>query len=131
MLKASLAATQPILFKAEFACCWRNEGLSCQTFCFSVDWSERFSPVQAEWIDLLEEDRSGRVRWENPKLAASLRVTSTGRKGRPPPIVRDALNGDPAPQGETAIGWRIAVWWRDDACYYKGTIEHYNAEAGN
>ena len=79
---------------------------------------------------MLEEDRSGRVRWENPKLCASLRMTGTSKKGKPPPLVRDALNGEPAPTGEAAVGWRIGVWWRDDACYYKGGIELYSAESG-
>ncbi len=70
------------------------------------------------------------MRWENPKLAANLRVTSTGKKGQPPAVIRDALNGEPAPVGEAAVGWRIGVWWRDDACFYKGTVERFSSESG-
>ena len=79
----------------------------------------------------MEEDRSGRVRWQNSKLSAYLRESGEGkRKKPPPPVGRDARQGDPTPTGDAAIDWRISVWWKDDACFYKGIIEAYNSESG-
>lgn len=87
--------------------------------------------TQAEWIDLLEEDRRGRVRWQNPKMSANLRAAPQEGKSRPPPpIIQDALGGAAPPQGNAAAGWRIAVWWKDDACFYRGAVQGFDPESG-
>ena len=87
--------------------------------------------MQAEWIDLIEEDRSGRVRWENSKLSANLRDSGEKDRWKPLPLIgRDARHGDPTPEGNAAIGWRISVYWRDDICFYHGIVESYNPDSG-
>jgi hypothetical protein len=57
--------------------------------------------MQAEWIDLLEEDRSGRVRWDNPAMCTKLKFSNSAVKRRPPTIGRDALHGESAPTGHS------------------------------
>lgn len=87
--------------------------------------------MQAEWIDLLEEDRAGRVRWANPKMSANLRSGKNEKKAKPPPVIaQTALNGEAPPEGEAAAGWRVSVWWKDDMCFYAGLVEGYSAESG-
>lgn len=87
--------------------------------------------MQSEWIDLIEEDRSGRVKWENSKLSANLRDSGENKKKKPPPpIGKDARQGDPTPTEKSATGWKISVWWKDDARFYPGMIESFDPESG-
>lgn len=32
--------------------------------------------------------------------------------------------------GLAAVGWRLSVWWSDDARFYSGTAQEYNPESG-
>ena len=85
--------------------------------------------VQSEWLDLKEEDRVGRVRWEDKAMSTHIRHEAKA-KGAPPPFEPDALRGAPPPKGQEALGWRVGIWWRDDAAYYYGMIEEFDSESG-
>lgn len=34
------------------------------------------------------------------------------------------------PRGRAAMGWRIAVFWKDDATFYEGKVTGYNCATG-
>lgn len=34
------------------------------------------------------------------------------------------------PRGRVAMGWRIAVFWKDDATFYEGKVTGYNCATG-
>lgn len=36
--------------------------------------------------------------------------------------------GQPPPRGEGLVGWRIAVYWKEEKQFYQGTVEDYDAE---
>ena len=63
-------------------------------------------------------------------MSANLRGTSDEKKTKPPLILADARNGEPAPSGNLAVGWNVAIWWKDDACFYKGQVQEYNPDSG-
>ena len=60
----------------------------------------------------------------------SLWLAGDQKKQKLPPIQSDALHGEPPPTGLAAVGWRVAIWWKDDACYYKGRVLSYDPESG-
>lgn len=33
--------------------------------------------------------------------------------------------GDDVPKGRDAVGWRVAVYWKDDRTFYEGTLADY------
>lgn len=35
-----------------------------------------------------------------------------------------------APRGRAAIGWRVGVYWKDDAVFYPGEIRGYDSATG-
>jgi hypothetical protein len=41
-----------------------------------------------------------------------------------------SLSGDEVPKGRDAIGWRIAVYWKDDRTFYEGQVYDYEASTG-
>ena len=63
-------------------------------------------------------------------LSASLGLAGDQKKQKLPPIQSDALHGEPPPTGLAAVGWRVAIWWKDDECYYKGRVVSYDPESG-
>lgn len=79
----------------------------------------------------MEEDRSGRIRWQIPRASANLRDSGDGKGKKPPPAInRDARQGESAPVGAAAVGWRVSVWWKDDVRFYPGTVESFDPESG-
>jgi hypothetical protein len=38
--------------------------------------------------------------------------------------------GDDVPKGRDAVGWRIAVYWKDDRTFYEGELADYEPSAG-
>ena len=83
--------------------------------------------VQDEWLDATEEARRGRLRW----LASDDGVTPSAADARPPTDPEEEqLPGPrkPPPQGHAAVGCTIGVWWIDDAQYYFGRVQEYDAE---
>eukprot|EP00775_Hariotina_reticulata_P003944 gene3944-4198_t len=67
---------------------------------------------EEEWTDLAREN----VRW--------LKATRHGA------ISAGRVAGDEVPKGRDAIGWRIAVYWKDDRMFYEGEVCDYEASTG-
>lgn len=38
--------------------------------------------------------------------------------------------GEEAPKGRDALGWRIAVYWKDDRLFYEGRLNDYEPATG-
>jgi hypothetical protein len=38
--------------------------------------------------------------------------------------------GDDVPKGRDAVGWRVAVYWKDDRTFYEGELADYEASTG-
>ncbi|WIA16327.1 hypothetical protein OEZ85_013026 [Tetradesmus obliquus] len=66
-----------------------------------------FLDGEEEWADLSREH----VVW--------LRAT------RPGALSAGIVTGDEVPKGRDAVGWRVAVYWKDDHTFYEGTLADY------
>ncbi|WIA36524.1 hypothetical protein OEZ86_007818 [Tetradesmus obliquus] len=66
-----------------------------------------FLDGEEEWADLSREH----VVW--------LRAT------RPGALSAGIVTGDDVPKGRDAVGWRMAVYWKDDRTFYEGTLADY------
>jgi hypothetical protein len=38
--------------------------------------------------------------------------------------------GDDVPKGRDAVGWRVAVYWKDDRTFYEGELADYELSTG-
>jgi hypothetical protein len=38
--------------------------------------------------------------------------------------------GDDVPKGRDAVGWRVAVYWKDDRTFYEGELADYEPSSG-
>lgn len=45
-------------------------------------------------------------------------------------IAAGALGAEGVPQGRAALGWRVAVYWRDDRAFYEGVVVQYDPGSG-
>ena len=51
-----------------------------------------------------------------------------GSKDKKPRKRRGSAHRDP--EGPAAVGWRIAIWWVDDKCFYKAVVIGHSLESG-
>eukprot|EP00873_Tetraselmis_striata_P037975 jgi/Tetstr1/458239/TSEL_044727.t1 len=65
-----------------------------------------------EWIQLTKEAKVWR------------------HKGRGASLPAGIAQGDSAPRGRSAIGWRIGVYWKEDTVFYEGEIKGYDSATG-
>jgi hypothetical protein len=68
-----------------------------------------------------------RARPPAPAGAPLPRPTPLFAGPRSPPPTAAAAD---IPKGRAAVGWRVAVYWRDDRTFYEGQIMSYDAPSG-
>lgn len=71
-----------------------------------------FDDGEDEWVQLTKEAKVWRHKGRGASLPAGL------------------AQGEDAPRGRSAIGWRIGVYWKEDTVFYEGEIKGYDSATG-
>jgi hypothetical protein len=65
----------------------------------------------------------------SPCPLAAVAITSAPGPAAPLlPLIAPA--GDEVPKGRDALGWHVAVYWKDDKQFYTGQVVDFDANAG-
>ncbi|GMH35087.1 hypothetical protein BSKO_02955 [Bryopsis sp. KO-2023] len=85
---------------------------------------------EVEWLDVSKEHVIWGELARGCTFPAGLAEGEWQSRLKPTPQYKWGLADEDPPRGRAAMGWRVAVFWKDDATFYEGKVTGYNNATG-